>query len=286
MNCLKRLFTFPFWLFNAFLEQIKKSSSVKENPREDDQSIRYLRAERLHEYEAPKLLKEITNSLSIHNRNSNRRWGILISTALFVMFADISLTRSEETQSEVVNFLKVTISAGEFYPVAAVFLAVLNIGFCTSHLQAMRVQDMLSEVLRKVQASEIGISKWTNPQHPLTLQDVVYFMYEPAQHRMHPVTHFQYDFINNEKRLGRFGKMLADFIYYGFPSCVMSRVTWVAMTQNHPVRYIAENNAYEWGSFLIFLLVFFISLAAVIGSLYLTIVTFGVACRHIWGRRE
>lgn len=148
----------------------------------------------------PDDLKTLAEACTIHYRGFSRLWAFA-ATVTFLVIASTP-------QNGTFEMLGIHMSEALFYPVAAVFLIILNVNYCSAHLQAYRIQEMFAARLKYCGADSIEFTERDS------LKDVAHALYAPAFTRLYPISHFLPESMG---RYFKYPKLLTDALFIGFP---------------------------------------------------------------------
>jgi hypothetical protein len=162
----------------------------------------------------PENVRTLADACSIHFRASSRLWTVAATLTLIVFNAKAS----EGT----VKILGFEMDSAYLYPVCASLLAIINVAYCSAHLQAYRITLMYHDLLESLGAKNIDFSPH------FSIADAAHTLYIPALNRVYPLTHFV------PKRIRRIVyvliKLPTDFLFYSVPTvgCLfaLSRTEW------------------------------------------------------------
>ena len=167
----------------------------------------------------PENVRTLADACSIHFRASNRLWTIAATLTLIVLTA--------KTSGDTVKFLGFGMDPAYLYPVCASLLAIINIAYCSAHLQAYRITLMYHDLLESLDAENIDFSPH------FSVADAAHALYIPVLNRVYPFTHFL------PKRIRRIAyaviKVPTDLLFYSLPAFgslfALSRTerTWVLL---------------------------------------------------------
>jgi len=130
----------------------------------------------------PDLIKELAEAFSAHNRISNRLWVLAATLTLFVVGS------YETPVGENIKFLGFEMTRTGFFPISAFLLVIVNIAYCSAHVQGYRVGDAFKNVVNRYDPEDLK-----NPENvklladSLRLKTASYMLMMPNYNRIHPI---------------------------------------------------------------------------------------------------
>jgi len=124
--------------------------------------------------ESPKSAVALAYAMSEHNKTSNRLWGV---TALLSILA-VSASHPEG----VTTLFGAKLQKDDFYISIAVLLAVVNIAYCSAHMQAHQVARLFEKLV-------VNIVKTSPTISGIDTRDYLYTLQTPNFNRVYPLTH-------------------------------------------------------------------------------------------------
>ena len=124
----------------------------------------------------PTDVRTLADACSIHYRVSSRLWTLAATITLVVVTAKAS----EGT----ITFLGFGMDPAHLYPVCAMLLAIINIAYCSAHLQAFHISFMFRDLLNSLDAEKQVFSS------NFSVADAAHALSAPALNRIYPLTRF------------------------------------------------------------------------------------------------
>ncbi|MFC1720384.1 hypothetical protein ACFL00_04520 [Pseudomonadota bacterium] len=121
----------------------------------------------------PSDLAVLSDAYGLHIRALGKYWALAATVAVVAYTADVSVGK--------VELFGFKLEALNFYPVCAVFGAILNFAYGVSHLQAYRAGIIFRLYLKTINADDVQIT----PRNTLT--DAAHLLYPSAVNRIYPV---------------------------------------------------------------------------------------------------
>ena len=155
-------------------------------------------------------IKTLAEACSSHFRVSTRVWSLTATIMLIVL--------TSKTSSNGVSLLGFNMDVMLLYPACGTLLAILNIAFCSAHLQAYRTTLIYHELLETMKAENKSFTV------NYSIADAAHVLYLPALNRLYPLMHFlphQYRDIAYKVL-----KIPTDLFFYSLPLLVCYYSLW------------------------------------------------------------
>ncbi len=131
----------------------------------------------------------MVEAFSTNSRAANRLWLFAASVTIYVIGAKSELNfvtidgEAVQVGGDVVTFLAIKMDAAKMYLVAAYLLALVNLAYCSAHLQSYHVSKIFSELLTRLGAERIQFAG------QFDLGNTAYTMMLPNLNRVYPLVH-------------------------------------------------------------------------------------------------
>ena len=174
-------------------------------------------------------IKTLAEACSSHFRVSTRFWSLIATIMLIVL--------TSKPSSNGVSLLGLNMDEVLLYPACGTLIAILNIAFCSAHLQAYRITLIYHELLDAMDAKNQSFTI------NYSIADAAHSLYLPALNRIYPLMHFlpqQYRDVAY-----KILKLPTDLFFYSLPIFVCYYSLWRFFTSHF----------FEWIWFIVPLIV-------------------------------
>lgn len=162
----------------------------------------------------PDDLRVMAEAYSLHNRTSNRIWLIAATITLIIV-------SSNAIGDDEVRLFGLSMEADRFYPISVVILSLVNIAYCTAHMQSFFALGIIQDRLVSIKANEMAYSQ------NYSLSDVVHSMYASNLKRIYPLARLLPSRIRYLVYM--MSRVSSDLIFLGLP--VLGSIWGISKTQ-------------------------------------------------------
>lgn len=178
----------------------------------------------------PDLIKDIAAASSAINRNANRTWIIAATLTLLIVGS------YQNPDENVVEFIGFKFAQESFFPISALLLIIVNIAYCSAHIQGYRISETFRKVIDNFDPTEeidgdgkkkpIELNRREYVAESVTLNEVSYMLLMPNFNRIHPI------FISRTKDGNalwyRLVKVITDTVYLSVPWIGICAAIWAS----------------------------------------------------------